>query len=97
MTKLISSNGGKNLVNGLDIQHRPVVVFNFDTLEILATCENYTSADEISSDLYQKGIDARDTDLQFFDEKINVKDIVGMKLSQFQDFVENNKHTLLEL
>lgn len=95
MTELIPTNGGKNIVNNLDIKSQVVVVFNMDTLEILDTCENYTVADEKSCDLYHQGIDARFDCLSFFDDTLDAKNIIGFKLSQFQDFVDNNKHPLL--
>jgi hypothetical protein len=95
MTKLTPTNGGKSTVNGLDIRSQIVVVFNMETLEILDTCENYTEADEKSCELYRGGIDARFDCLSFFDETLDAKKIIGLNLSQFQDFVDNNKHPLL--
>ena len=95
MTTLIPTSGGKSTVNGLDIQSTNVVVFNFDTLEILDVCENYTKADESSSDLYRKGIDARFDSLSYFEESINAQKLIGMKMNQFQHFTDNNKHPLV--
>lgn len=88
MNTLIPSNGGQNEINGLDIQYSPVVIFDFKTLEILSVTDNYTYADEISCDFYRKGIDARFEMLKFWDEKLNSSKIIGMKMNQFQFFVE---------
>jgi hypothetical protein len=95
MTILIPTNGGKNTVNGLDIKNTLVVIFDMATLKILNTCQNYTKADEISCDYYRKNIDARTTDLDFFSDTINAKNIIGKKLSEFQHFVDNNTHPLI--
>lgn len=95
MNNLIPTNGGQNSINGLDIKHSIVVVFDFNTLEILDTCGNYTTADEMSCSLYHKGIDARVDGLDFFHEDLNAKNIIGKKLNEFQHFVENNKHPLI--
>ena len=95
MTTLIPTTGGTNSVNGLDIKSTHVVVFDFDTLEILDVCENYTKADESSCDLFRKGIDARFDTLSFFNEDINAQKLIGMKMSQFKHFVDNNKHPLI--
>ncbi len=85
----------KNTINGLDIKATNVVVFNFDTLEILDVCENYTRADESSCDLFHQGIDARFDSLSYFDESINAQKLIGMKMNQFQHFNDNNKHPLV--
>lgn len=95
MTTLIPKNGGKNKINGLDIKKTTVVIFDFKTLEILDTCDQHTKADEISCDLFRKGIDARSDALDFHREDLNAKNIIGLHLNQFQDFVENNKHPLI--
>ena len=95
MTTLTPTTGGKSSINGLDIKQSIVVVFDFNTLEILDTCENYTTADEKACDLYRNKIDARTDLLCFFDDSLNAKNIIGLILSQFQHFTENNKHPLL--
>jgi hypothetical protein len=96
MTTLISTFGGKNSHNGLDICFQPIAIFNFDTLEILDVAENYTIADEMVCDLYHKGVDARFDLLKFHADNMNSRSVVGMKMSEFQYFVENNKHPLLD-
>ena len=97
MNTLIPSNGGYNEINGLPIQYSPIVIFNYYTLQILKITDTYSSADEISCDYWHKGVDARVVMLKFWDDNLNSKKIIGMNLSQFEDFVNNNNHPLLNI
>lgn len=96
MTKLIPTTGGISNVNGLEIKNSSVVVYDFNTLKILETCSTYNQGDEISCDYYRKGIDARFDNLEFYSDEIKILNLVGMKMNQFQHFVDNNKHPLIQ-
>jgi hypothetical protein len=95
MTTLIPVNNGFSTVNGLPIRQEVVVIFDFDTLEILDISSTYNQADEIACDLYRKNIDARTDCLWFFDDSLNAKSLIGMTMNKFQHFVDNNKHPLI--
>lgn len=91
MQNLIPTNGGSNPVNGLKIQNTVCIVFNYETLEILATAGTHNQACELSTHIYnEKKIDARSDAIRFHSEDINAIDLIGMKCNQFQHFVENN-------
>ena len=94
---IIPSNGGKNPVNELPIRTTLVILFDYKTLEIISLFHNYTTADEMGAFLYRKGIDARSDSLHFHDETLTPEKLIGMSLTQFQDFRENNpKHPLIK-
>lgn len=94
MNNLIPTSGGNNPVNGLPIQHKVAIVFNAQTLEILEVHSGHNRAEEAANTIYVRDkIDARADGLNFhMDEPANANGIVGMKLNQFQHFVENNEN-----
>jgi len=88
VTTLIPTSGGNNPVNGLPIQRTYCVVFERSTLEILATAGTHNDAQEIANSIYvDKKIDAIADEVRFHDDSINPINIIGMKLSQFEQFV----------
>ena len=91
MKKLVPSDGGNNSVNGLKIQLIVCVIYNNETLEILKVAETYNKADEMATHIYnERKIDALSDGLRFYSEELNAINIIGMKLNEFQFFVDNN-------
>jgi hypothetical protein len=90
MQNLIQSHGGPNPINGLLVRSYTCVVYDNDTLEILNTTHTHNSASELATDAYSTlEVDALHVGLSFHDESLNARSIIGMKLNQFEDFVDN--------
>ena len=95
-TSLIPTHNGKSPVNGLLIQSAACVIIDNDSLEILDIAPTHNRADERATDLFVvANIDARANEIRYYSETIEPKDLIGMKASQFQHFVENNNHPLI--
>ena len=91
MKKLIQSDGGINPVNGLKIQRCVCVVYDNQTLKILKTTHTHNSASEMATHVYnEKNIDALSGEVRFEHEDLNAVNIIGMKLNEFQFFVDLN-------
>ena len=93
---LIPANGGVNPINGLPIQRHVCVVYDNATLQILATADTHNRADEKATHFYHGGTDALSSEIRYHDKNVTPNMLVGMKMSDFQFFVENHSHPLIK-
>lgn len=93
---LIPANGGVNPINGLPIQRHVCVVYDNATLQILATADTHNRAEEKATHFYHGGTDALCSEIRYHDKNVTPNMLVGMKMSDFQFFVENHSHPLIQ-
>ncbi|WP_338853822.1 GNAT family N-acetyltransferase (plasmid) [Alteromonas macleodii] len=93
-SSLIPKDGGVNPINGLPIRRHVCVVYDNATLEILAIADTHNKADEIATDRFHRGIDAISSEIRYHNDDISPAMLVGMKMNDFQCFVDNNNHPL---
>lgn len=93
-SSLIPKDGGVNPINGLPIRRHVCVVYDNATLEILAIADTHNKADEIATDRFNRGIDAISSEIRYHNDDISPAMLVGMKMNDFQCFVDNNNHPL---
>lgn len=94
--KCIPANGGNNPINGLPICNHICVIYNNETLEILATAGTHNKAEDLAREFYHKGVDALASEIIYHDDDIQPGELVGMKMSNFQFFVDNYIHPLID-
>ena len=91
MKQLIKAHGGTSPINGLKIRRLACVVYDNATLEIINVAPTHNMASEMATHAFnQTGKDILHDGLSFHDERLDMAKIIGMKLNEFQDFVESN-------
>jgi hypothetical protein len=90
-TKLIPTDGGHEIGCGKKRQNVVCVVFDRCSLEILATASTHNEASQISTEMYNDtGQDVVSDEIRYDYESLEASKLVGMKLNQFQWFVDEN-------
>lgn len=87
MTTLINCNQGKSSSIAVKVQRILCVVYDEVSLKILEITGTHNEASQKATELYgQKNIIANFGEVRFDDDCLKIKDVIGMKLTQFEWF-----------
>lgn len=87
MANLISCNRVRGSSKSVKVQRILCVVYDEVSLKILEITGTHNEASQKATELYnQKNIFANFGEVRFDDDSLKVKDVIGMKLTQFEWF-----------